>query len=199
MRNDGSLFSSPNAILQIDTNTISDNGQTTTFSASGLVMRIGSADGGSASYFSNDPGDEVGVGAPYGSSSTSLGLFGAISARTNARVVGNSFEGNFGDDFQVIPFVFTTDPGHTTGTWRDFDDSGNPAPVFAVGNHNRFWSTGPAVGHRGGRHDAGPLEQSAHAVERVGVAQFGWCVRRVRSVGAGARLVPEGPLELPTP
>jgi len=135
MRNDGSLFASPNAILQIDTNTISDNGQTTTFSASGLVMRIGSADGGSASYFSNDPGDEVGVGAPYGSSSTALGLFGAISARTNARVVGNSFEGNFGDDFQVIPFVSTTDPGHTTGTWRDTDDSGMPDPVFGVMSH----------------------------------------------------------------
>ena len=134
MRADGSIATSPNAILQIDTNTISDNGQTTTFSASGLVMRIGSADGGTGLFDSNDPGDEVGVGAPYGDSNSALGLFGTISARTNARVVSNAFEGNFGDDVQIIPFVSTVDPGHTTGEWHDAGQTNSPN--FAVGTHN---------------------------------------------------------------
>ena len=134
MRADGSIATSPNAILQIDTNTISDNGQTTTFSASGLVMRIGSADGGTGFFDSNDPGDEVGVGAPYGDSNSALGLFGTISARTNARVVSNAFEGNFGDDVQIIPFVSTVDPGHTTGEWHDAGQTNSPN--FAVGTHN---------------------------------------------------------------
>lgn len=118
----GGFFTVPQAILQIDTNTIKDNGTSSAFTGSGLVMRIGSADS-SPNFTQSQIGTSTGIGAPNGLQFGSL----PVNARTNARVVGNDFEGNFGADFTVTPFLSTPNPATTTGTWGR-----NETPQFLV-------------------------------------------------------------------
>ncbi len=122
----GGFGTIPQAILQIDTNTIKDNGTNSAFSGSGLVMRIGSADSVQSSPFSNNIGTSTGIGAPNGLNVAGLG----VNGRTNARVVGNDFEGNFGADVTIVPFISTTVPPTTAGTWGRSE-----TPIFNVASY----------------------------------------------------------------
>ncbi len=126
----GLLTTLPQAILQIDTNTIKDNGTNNSSVGSGLVMRIGSSQT-SGNAFDNQTGTATGIGSPNGipiNTVTGAGL--NVNARTNARVVGNDFEGNFGSDMTVAPFVSTINPPTTAGVWGR-----NEARQFAVDNY----------------------------------------------------------------
>ncbi|MFM9963682.1 MAG: choice-of-anchor Q domain-containing protein [Planctomycetaceae bacterium] len=125
----GAATSSPDMMLDVDTNIIENNGQGTVIAGgSGLVLRAGSAGapgtggGGSDLSFAATYAGEVGAtsGAP-----------GAGNGRINARITNNRFEGNFGNDFVVDPFISNNqnDPNfQTTGTWN----SGSAPPVFNI-------------------------------------------------------------------
>lgn len=114
---DGAVGAGGSAILQADTNTITNNGIGSSFSATGLVIRQGSTQGNSGNYFSNETGTAVGYGSPDDINPNS---------RTNARIEDNTFDGNFGDDARFETFVSTVVPlttGEPTDTldvaWND--------------------------------------------------------------------------------
>lgn len=102
---DGGVGGGGNTILQVDTNTVENNGIGSSFNATGLILRQGSSNGGSGTYFANESGTPTGIGSADDISP---------NGRTNARVVDNTFDGNFGDDFRFETFVSTVDP-QTTG------------------------------------------------------------------------------------
>jgi Ca2+-binding RTX toxin-like protein len=129
----GSVFSSPAAILQIDTNQVSDNGVNSSASGTGIVFWIGSSNGGSNSpalAYDTALGTSTGLGSVGGvQDATDTNIFefsNRINSRTNARVVNNVFEGNFGDDFKVDTFISTVDPTTTASVW----DSGATPPYI---------------------------------------------------------------------
>ncbi len=147
----GAFNTAPAAILQIDTNLISDNGVQSALTATGLVMWIGST-GGTLSLGTFWTGNtylglETGLGTVGGvadatetASNTAFGLTQStqsngtrteINSRTNARVVNNTFEGNFGDDVSIRPFISTVDPATTQGDWDD-----RTAPSYNVARYD---------------------------------------------------------------
>ncbi|MCX7420271.1 MAG: right-handed parallel beta-helix repeat-containing protein, partial [Planctomycetia bacterium] len=90
----------PNMMLNVDRNTIKDNGigdVASQFNGTGLVLRVGNSGSDVVDPFSNTI-----TGA--GSVGTNSGNAGG-NGRVNARVTNNSFEGNYGNDFYVMPFV----------------------------------------------------------------------------------------------
>lgn len=99
---------SPDAIFQVDTNTIDGNGVGTNSPTTGLFMRIGSTEGIFNTPYTNELGSETGPGSQSNINPNS---------RTNARIVNNSFGGNFGEDVRFETFVSTADPDATTGNW----------------------------------------------------------------------------------
>ena len=112
MSANGNVFNRPDMMLNVDRNTIRDNGINSGFNATGFVLRVGAV--GSDGNTVNNPG-QVG---------TSNGGANAGNGRVNSRVVTNSFDGNLGNDFYVEPFL-STGPGNTGGQW---DTGGfNPA------------------------------------------------------------------------
>ncbi|MBI1312843.1 hypothetical protein GC176_16260 [bacterium] len=133
-RNNGAFNAAPAAILQVDTNLISDNGVNSALSATGFVMWIGTTGGtlgdGNVWGYNNWLGLETGLGTVGGVADvtqTAENLNSGITAsnptsqtevnsRTNARIVNNIFEGNFGDDFSIRPFISTVDPPVTQVT-----------------------------------------------------------------------------------
>ncbi len=127
----GAATSTPDMMLDVDTNVIEFNGQGgSTLGGSGLLLRAGSAGapgtggGGGDLSFAATYGGEVGAvsGAP-----------GAGNGRINARITNNQFEGNFGNDFVVDAYVSNDQNAaafQTTGTW----DSGATPPVFQIGS-----------------------------------------------------------------
>ena len=106
---DGAVGAGGDAVFQADTNTITNNGIATSFSATGLVIRQGSTQGNSGSYFTNDTGTPTGYGSPENI---------APNSRTNARIENNTFDGNFGDDARFETYVSTVNP-QTTGEPND--------------------------------------------------------------------------------
>ena len=98
----------PDAIFQVDTNTIDGNGVGTNSPTTGLFMRIGSTEGLSNTPYENEIGTPTGVGSQNNLNPNS---------RTNARIVNNSFGGNFGEDARFETFVSTQNPDTTTGNW----------------------------------------------------------------------------------
>ncbi|MGZ0174846.1 MAG: hypothetical protein ACKVHE_35555, partial [Planctomycetales bacterium] len=98
----------PDAIFQVDTNTIDGNGVGTNSPTTGLFMRIGSTQGLSNIPYTNELGSPTGVGSQNNINPNS---------RTNARIVNNSFGGNFGEDARFETFVSTLNPDTTTGNW----------------------------------------------------------------------------------
>ncbi|MBX3442375.1 MAG: right-handed parallel beta-helix repeat-containing protein [Planctomyces sp.] len=113
----GSVFADPRMNLQINGNTILDNGALVGFPATGLVIRVGTSD---ASTSFTDPG---------GFANNRGGIV--------ANVTGNGFGGNFGSDVWVESFVSTVPPNITGGDWNDGnqdprDDTDN---VFGPGGY----------------------------------------------------------------
>jgi predicted outer membrane repeat protein len=107
-------------VLQINTNFIQDNGGSSNFSSTGLVLRIGTMaseydfSGQTPNIFSR-----VSVGDESGGFSD-----GDSNGRSNVSVTGNFFEGNFGEDVYIESFTSTVDPPTTTDNW---DINANPA------------------------------------------------------------------------
>jgi hypothetical protein len=103
---DGALNVTPDMVLDLQFNTISNNGSPGSFPSAGLVLRVGTSN--SAGF--NLTGDgAAGVG--------NAGLAG--NGRVNARVINNTFGGNFGSDVLVESFTSTVNPLTTVGTWDD--------------------------------------------------------------------------------
>jgi Ca2+-binding RTX toxin-like protein len=141
----GDVNGSPATILQVDTNTITSNGVDSALTGTGLVFWIGSSGAVTSNlsgvqildakgYSSNTfLGLETSIGTVGGVADAthtnyhgslsgmpftrSLGTRTEINSRTNARVVNNTFEGNFGDDVRIQPFISTVDPRTTVGDW----------------------------------------------------------------------------------
>lgn len=102
---DGALFNAPDLILDLDNNFIKQNGKNAGLEGAGLILRVGTSNAGTSA---------TSVGPGLG---TETGTFG--NGRVNARVVNNSFEGNFGVDVFIESFVSTVDVPTTSGTWSD--------------------------------------------------------------------------------
>jgi hypothetical protein len=110
---------SPDIMLDVSRNTIRDNGidlpaprqagGISDVNATGLVVLAGAVGQGAdvigtfLDYFPNEVG--VNSGDPL-----------AGNGRVNLRVTDNEFEGNFGNDFAVVPYIAVIPPT-TTGTW----------------------------------------------------------------------------------
>ena len=112
MSANGGVFNRPDMMLNVELNTIKDNGISSSFNGTGFVLRVGTS--GSDGATINNPGS---VGSNSGSANAGNG-------RVNARVVNNTFDGNFGNDFYAEPFL-STGPGNSGGTWDTgtFDNS----------------------------------------------------------------------------
>ncbi len=112
---DGALNEIPNLTIDIDTNFIKANGKDSPLEGSGLVIRVGTANGDL-----NTPTSVInGVG-------TEAGGAGVGNGRVNARITNNDFEGNFGTDFLIESFVSTITPPQTAGNWSDTQFQVNP-------------------------------------------------------------------------
>ncbi|MDB5338486.1 MAG: hypothetical protein JWN70_4105, partial [Planctomycetaceae bacterium] len=102
---DGALNVSPDMVMDLQFNTITNNGSPgATFPSSGLVLRVGTSN--SAGF------------SPYGNGTAGVGNSGLVgNGRVNARVTDNTFGGNFGSDVLVESFNSTIDPALSVGTW----------------------------------------------------------------------------------
>ncbi len=113
----GDVFARPNMMLNIDKNTIKDNGINSGFNGTGLVLRVGAV---------GSDGNTVSAPGLVGTNSGSpVATFGFGNGRVNSRIVNNSFEGNFGNDFFVAPFL-STGPGSTGGAWDTSNFNNGP-------------------------------------------------------------------------
>lgn len=92
---------SPDIVLNLDNNFIKSNGKNSELVGTGLVIRVGTSNSDSDTF-----GEESG---------------GFGNGRVNARIVNNSFEGNFGVDAYIESFTGTVDPPTTGGTWSDME------------------------------------------------------------------------------
>jgi len=101
----------PNLLIQVDTNSIEDNGSLGGLPATGIRARIGSSNGGR--------GSEALAAAFGNSSSVAAGTVtdAGANGRTNARIINNDFDGNFGDDARFEAFISTAEPQVTQGDW----------------------------------------------------------------------------------
>ncbi|MBA4030230.1 MAG: hypothetical protein C0478_04960 [Planctomyces sp.] len=118
---DGSIFASPNLQLNVITNEVTANGRISNsaavFDTTGLVLRVGTSDGGRG--FTDAGGFASG------------GRGGVI-----ASVTDNIFGGHFGADVTFQSFTSTVNPATTGGAW-DYDNTAiyNPANnVFTPSN-----------------------------------------------------------------
>lgn len=110
LEDNGSVFAKPLLSLAIDGNIVNSNGNTHNagnfIDATGLVLRVGSSDATDnlpSSYTAADTG-----GTANG------GRGGVIATITN-----NTFSGQYAADVTFQPFISTTDPATTGGTWTD--------------------------------------------------------------------------------
>lgn len=95
----GSVFSDPQMVFNMNNNFIRNNGEGSQFDATGFVMRVGTSD---ASTSITDDGEYA-----------SDGRGGVI-----ATITGNVMSGNFGTDVWFESFTSTVDPITTAGTWN---------------------------------------------------------------------------------
>lgn len=103
---DGQLDVTPDMVLDLQFNEITNNGSPGAFSSAGLILRVGTSNSAGNNIYNNGT---AGVG--------NAGLAG--NGRVNARVTDNTFGGNFGSDVLVESFVSTIDPTTSAGTWDD--------------------------------------------------------------------------------
>jgi Ca2+-binding RTX toxin-like protein len=133
----GAANAEVNAIINIDTNTVTDNGVGTAGTATGIYFRIGSQAGNfgtetlATTISSGNEGDAwdrfratVDPFLPTVGTSTDSSGYGTIGSeqenangRTNARLVNNTFDGNFGDDVRFEAYESTVDPQGSIGAW----------------------------------------------------------------------------------
>jgi len=126
---DGSLFTSPDVIFNMDTNTILGNGSSSGFTGTGLVIRVGTSNSNSPTF------------------GTATGLNG--NGRVNARVVNNEFLGNNGTDVFIHSFTSTVNPPISTATVFEFDPlarlnllfRGNTGESMALTNAGASYNT----------------------------------------------------------
>lgn len=102
LQRDGLLGRVPDVVMDLQYNRIQGNGALSEHAGTGVVLYVGTSNGGSGNAF--DPGQ---FGDP------TLGGNG----RVNARIVNNQFGGNAGNDFYVQSFTSTIDPATTQGQW----------------------------------------------------------------------------------
>jgi hypothetical protein len=124
MASDGDVNATPTLELRFSQNQVRGNGINSNLAGTGLIVRIGTSDGGGgvtdAGGFASTGGVVPINGSPFGLSSRA----GVTMAADN-----NNFGGNFGDDIVFTSFVSTTAP--STGTaW--VEDTTSPAPVPPV-------------------------------------------------------------------
>ncbi len=100
----GSVFATPILDFTLTATNVLDNGLSSGFDGTGLVMRVGTSDGSTSV---TDNGGFVSNG------------LGVLTGRGGvlAHVQNNTFGGNFGEDVIVESFVSTADPNITGGTW----------------------------------------------------------------------------------
>ena len=129
----GSLDARPNLIFQLNTNTIDDNGRDTQLQAAGLVMFVGSTNAGSpgnqADAYTVNPGSREGVGDVEANASFTED---GTNSRVNANVVGNDFQGNFGDDVFIRSFTSTVTPPTSSDNWGLL-----VTPIYRLGGNYR--------------------------------------------------------------
>lgn len=102
LASDGSVTTTPRMFFTMTNNIVQGNGSGSGFSATGLVLRVGTSDGGYG--FANDGG-----------------FFGEGNGGVGATISGNTFAGNLGDDVYFASFKSTVDPVTTAGTWNATD------------------------------------------------------------------------------
>lgn len=94
---------SPRTVFNMDNNLITNNGELSTFLATGLVIRVGTSNGGFGTSF---PGGYASDG------------FGGVVAN----VTNNRFSGNYGTDVLFHSFTSTVIPETPTGgTWNEME------------------------------------------------------------------------------
>ncbi len=99
MSNNGLVTATPELVFDMNRNTVRTNGVGSGLAASGLVMRVGTADGGLAD-------------------STNNGGFADTRAGITANIRDNTLQGNIGSDVFFQSFVSTVDPLASQGTWN---------------------------------------------------------------------------------
>ena len=98
LSSNGLVSATPDLVFAMNRNTVSANGLSSAFSATGLVVRVGTADGGSADF-------------------TDAGGFADTRAGVTATVRDNTLQGNAGSDVHFESFVSTVNPLASIGTW----------------------------------------------------------------------------------
>jgi hypothetical protein len=99
---DGEVSTRPRTIFDFENNVVTGNGINSAFNTTGLVVRVGTSDGG------------------LGITSTG-GFFSDGRGGVQATVINNTLGGNFGNDIYYESFVSTVDPTTSAGTWSDTD------------------------------------------------------------------------------
>lgn len=119
----GALTADPRLVFNMQNNFISANGAVANagqvFDATGLVIRVGTSDGGRNSI-------------------TDQGGFADTRGGVVATVTNNLFGGQYGADVTFQSFVSTGNPGTTTGTWTDQNTNprDNTNDVFSVTSYS---------------------------------------------------------------
>lgn len=121
----GAVTSTPDMVLDVNRNEVLSNNAANTaslFPGGGFSLLVGTSGSSSgmpgATDVADTTGDVNGDGSGRGETvgvGANSALFG--NGRVNARVINNTFEGNFGDDVYMQSFISTVDPA-TGGTWN---------------------------------------------------------------------------------
>jgi Inverse autotransporter, beta-domain/Right handed beta helix region len=118
---DGPFDARPVYEAQISGNQIINNGNNSGQSATGLLVRVGTA-GGFNSI--TNPGGFASIGGPVAVGTGPFGnstFFGGVTMTVD----NNQFGGNFGDDVRFHSFVSTVTPATSQGTWSDTEFTPN--------------------------------------------------------------------------
>ena len=110
---DGNIFQTPTLEMRFVNNEVLGNGVNSTLAGTGLVVRVGTSDGGFgptfAGGFASSGTALVEGGSPFGLSTG----FGGVTAVVDDNLLG----GNFGNDVLFHSYVSTVNPITAAGTW----------------------------------------------------------------------------------
>ncbi|MFN0196127.1 MAG: Calx-beta domain-containing protein [Planctomycetaceae bacterium] len=115
----GSLDASPDLVFELDFNEIKQNGLNSSFSATGLILHVGTSNAGDNNSFDDAP-DTTGEASPNSSAGdVGVGTNAVLdgNGRVNARIVNNQFDGNSGDDVAIDSFRSTIQVPLSGGFW----------------------------------------------------------------------------------
>jgi len=116
---DGSVFAQPVLNLRVVNNQIQGNGINSPLTGTGLVVRVGTSDGGNGIF---DNGGFASTGAAIAANASSATFFGTVvnlRGGVVAQIDSNILGGNFGSDVLFHSFTSTADPVVSGGTWSD--------------------------------------------------------------------------------